>query len=371
MVASLRRRFRAIFHREPRIYRAPGRVNLIGEHTDYNEGFVMPAAIDFAAWAAAAPRPDRQVRIFSFNLGEHHQFDLDAPRPRRTWSDYVEGVAVMLERAGFRLEGADLAVDSTVPLGGGLSSSAALEVSSAKALLAGRPCEPLELARICQQAESEFAGMRCGIMDQFAACLGREGHALLLDCRSLEYEALPLPEQIALVACNTMVKHELATGEYNRRREECEAAARQLGVSHLRDARLDQLDDLPDPLRKRARHVVTENRRALDDAAALRAGVLTVFGRLMNESHASLRDDYEVSCAELDLMVRLAREPDGVSGARMTGGGFGGCVLALVDRGAVEAFTAHVREGYREATGVVPEIHACRAVGGAQEVTEQ
>src|SRR5687768_1310388 len=359
---------------EARVFRAPGRVNLIGEHTDYNDGFVMPAALNFSTWATVAPRDDRKVSVFSENFAEQLEFDLDDSGAAADghWSDYVRGVAFMLERAGHHLRGATLSIRSEVPIGSGLSSSAAIEVATARALLenSGLNLDPVELAKLCQRAENEFVGMRCGIMDQFISCCGQKGKALLLDCRSLSYELLPLPEDARLVICNTMVRHELATGEYNARRAECEA-----GVSHfagirpevraLRDVTEADLDrygkDLPEVIRRRCRHVITENARVLEAGAALEKGDLNSFGQLMNKSHESLRDDFEVSCAELDLMVELARPLAGVYGARMTGGGFGGCTIYLVKADNVEEFRRVVAHGYEEATGLVPEIYVCSA----------
>ncbi|HEV2862167.1 MAG TPA: galactokinase [Pyrinomonadaceae bacterium] len=365
------------FGGRPRVFRAPGRVNLIGEHTDYNEGFVMPAATDLAAWAAVAPQEGREVRVVSLDLDDEYAFSLDdAGAGRRgQWTDYVQGVALALEAGGFRLRGARLMVSSDVPIGSGLSSSAALEVSSARALLAAaeQDADPLTVARLCQRAENEFVGVRSGIMDQYASCFGREGRALLLDCRSLESEALPLPGGVTIVVCNTMVKHSLAGGEYNLRRADCEEAARLLGVRSLRDVTAEDFarraDELPERLRRRARHVVTENARVGEAAAALKSSDLGAFGRAMNESHFSLRDDYEVSCKELDLMADLGRARPGVYGARMMGGGFGGCTINLVEESAVEGFLGDVPVAYERETGLKPAVYLCRASEGAGEVT--
>lgn len=356
------------------VYRAPGRVNLIGEHTDYNDGFVMPAAIDLFTYAAIKARQDRRLRIHSESFSEVVEHDLDEANPAATghWSDYVRGVVAILERAGYRLKGADLSIRSDVPIGAGLSSSAAVEVAAAYALLdySGHEIDRLQLAKLCQQAENEFVGMRCGIMDQFAACFGRAGHALMLDCRSLEYRLLPLPGDARLVVCNTMVKHELASSEYNRRRLECEAASlhfnfAQQGLGVLRDVTLTDLErdgvDLDDVLFKRSRHVVSENARVLKAASALERGDLSEFGELMYESHYSLRDDFEVSCEELDVMVELASQFEGVYGSRMTGGGFGGCTISLVRSECVDHFKETIAEGYHRATGVVPETYVCLA----------
>lgn len=365
-----------------RIFRAPGRVNLIGEHTDYNEGFVMPAAIGFSTFVTASPRNDRKVLLFSEHFSEEVEFNLDDPNLKATghWSDYPIGVAVTLERAGYRLKGARLKIRSEVPIGSGLSSSAAIEVATCYALVSnsGLSVDAVEMAKLCQRAENEFVGMRCGIMDQFVSCCGRAGKALMLDCRSLDHKLLPLPRQTRLVICNTMVKHSLAASAYNQRRAECEAGVRHFAhslpnVRALRDVTEADLklygSDLSEVVYRRCRHVITENARVLDAAKALEEEDLEAFGRLMNESHRSLRDDYEVSCRELDVMVELARECDGVYGARMTGGGFGGCTVNLVNVEKVDAFKRTVAQGYTEATRLAPEIYICNAANGAGEVT--
>ncbi len=373
--SALRHRFRERYGSVPRVFQAPGRVNLIGEHTDYNEGFVFPMAIGFTTRVAAAPRAGRRIQAFSENFQTAHTCDLDAPGPPQgSWGDYLTGVAVLLQRGGANLCGADLLIESDVPIGAGLSSSAALEVALALALagMSGAQVDRLSLARLCQQAEHEFAGARCGLMDQFTACFAREGHALCLDCRTLEYEADPLPPGVAVVLCNSMVKHELAAGEYNHRRRDCEAAAAELGVRALRDvtpARLAQEDGRLAPrLLRRARHVVTENQRVQRAATALRRGDAAGFGALMFASHESLRADFEVSCAELDTLVDLARRAPGVLGARMTGGGFGGCTVNLVEAGRASAFAEFMRAGYLRATGIEPAIYLCQAAAGAGEV---
>jgi len=354
---------------------------LIGEHTDYNDGFVMPAAIGFSTWITSAPRDDRTVSLFSENFSERVEFELDDqnPRARGHWSDYVKGVAITLERAGYRLRGAELRIRSEVPIGSGLSSSAALEVASGYALLtnSAMTVDRMELAKICQRAENEFVGLRSGIMDQFISCHGQAGKALLLDCRSLEYKPIPLPEDARLAICNTMVKHSLATGEYNTRRLECEAAVYYFAQSRpnvraLRDITEVELElygsDLPEVIYRRSRHIITENARVLAADVALEKGDLAAFGQLMNDSHRSLRDDYEVSCKELDLMVDLARQVRGVYGARMTGGGFGGCTVNLVAAENLEEFKEAVAQGYETATGIAPEIYVCSAAEGVEEV---
>lgn len=378
---ALHDRFRQRFGADARFFRAPGRVNLIGEHTDYNDGFVMPVAIGLSCWVAARRREDRKLIVHAENFDETFEADLATGPPPRAgrWSDYPLGVAAMLQRAGIRVPGGDLLIRSDVPMGGGLASSGAIEVAVACALtgLAGQSVERAQLARLCQQAEHEYAGVRCGIMDQFIALHGVAGHALLLDCRSLEYTLLRVPTDLRLVTCHTMVKHELAEGEYNQRRADCEGAVRLLsaclpGIRALRDVSLAQLEEhrraLPDRIYRRARHVVTENARTQDAAAALRDGDLRRFGQCMAGSHASLRDDYEVSCQELDLMVEIASRQRGVSGARMIGGGFGGCVVSVVDARCAEEFRAAVTAEYASATGVQPQVFILEAAAAAGEV---
>ncbi|HEX6879849.1 MAG TPA: galactokinase [Terriglobales bacterium] len=376
-VASFRQRFGG----EPLLFRAPGRVNLIGEHTDYNDGFVMPAAINFYTYVAIRPRQDRQLAVFSANLGEEKTLNLDSLEgaPTGSWSDYVRGVAAVLQSLGHRTSGADLAIMSEVPIGSGLSSSAALEVSAATAFLAiaGISISKEEMALACQRAENEYTGARCGIMDQFISCNGRGGHALMLDCRDLSYELLPLSEQARLVICNTRVKHSVAGGEYNQRRADCERVVVFLRkslpeVKTLRDVTMDQLLEfgkgLPEATFHRARHVISENARVLSAAAALKHHDLSRFGHLMYESHRSLRHDYEVSCRELDIMVEAASKLQGVIGARMTGGGFGGCTINLVEKDRVTAFVGEISRSYNAATGIDPEVYVCEASDGASQV---
>jgi galactokinase len=356
-------------------------VNLIGEHTDYNDGFVMPAAIGFYAYIAIAPRNDRQLHIYSESFKEKHRLDLDSLEgpPVRHWSDYVRGVAAVLDAAGCKLKGADMLISSDVPIGAGLSSSAALEVATAIALLgvAGSTMPREQLALSCQRAENEYTGARCGIMDQFISCFGKADHALLLDCRTLERELLPLSNRARIVVCNTKVKHNLAGGEYNQRRADCEASVGYLRqflpeIKALRDVTLPELEKFGHGFSeirfRRCRHVVSENARVQEAAKALRSGELERFGEFMYASHRSLRDDYEVSCHELDIVVELASKIDGVFGARMTGGGFGGCTVNLVREDAVEDFRAKIAEGYEKATGKDPEIYACTAAEGAGEI---
>ena len=375
---ELKIQFNELFGRAPKLYRAPGRVNLIGEHTDYNDGFVMPAAIDLYCGVAMAPRDDRRIVVRSANLNETVDFALDDnARATGHWSDYVRAVAWVLESAGLHLRGADLVVLSNVPIGAGLSSSAAIEVATAFALLdgSGVQIDRTELALLCQKAENEFVGARCGIMDQFIACYGQAGQALMLDCRSLDYRLLPIKGDVRLLIANTMVDHHLASGEYNLRRNQCEESVRRLadvipGLTSLRDLTLAQLeqyrDRLTDVLYRRSRHVVTENQRVSAAAAALARYDLEAFGRLMADSHRSLREDYEVSSPELDLMVEIAAGQQGVYGSRMTGGGFGGCTINLVREEATSRLTHSIAEAYAQKTGRRPEIYVCTPASGAE-----
>jgi galactokinase len=379
----LRALFAELYGGHATIYRAPGRVNLIGEHTDYNDGFVMPAALTLYTYVAVTPRPDRRLRVYSENMGEACDFDLDSIRPGKSdhWGDYVRGVAGVLESSGYKLRGADLAITSEVPLGSGLSSSAALEVSTAWALLRNSEIDVDRNAipQICQQAEHLYPETKCGIMDQFISCHGRAGYALMLDCRSLDFQLLPMPSQVRLMVCNTMVRHEHASGGYNTRRRECEEGLQGLkpvlpAIRALRDVTVNELEKYRDRLSpvvyERVRHVVTENDRVQEAATALAAEDLTKFGRLMADSHRSLRDDYEVSSPELDLMVELANDQSGVYGARMTGGGFGGCTVNLVHSDRAEEVQQRLVQLYEAKTGLRPTIIICQAADGAGAVAE-
>jgi galactokinase len=363
----------------PTVFSAPGRVNLIGEHTDYNDGFVMPSAIGLGTRVAASARDDGQLVIRSEQFPGEFKFDLDHPPGHSTgsWCDYVLGVAVVLQQAGHSLRGANLWVASDVPIGAGLSSSAAIEVACALALmnLNGIVLPMAEVARLCQRSENSFIGARVGIMDQFVSCLGKAGHALLLDCRSLEFELIPVPDRVRMVVCNTMVKHQHAGGEYNRRREECEEGVRILKkwypeIRALRDVSAEQLaeheEDVPETIFRRCRHVVEENERVQEGGRRLRAGDLNSFGGLMRQSHRSLRDLYEVSCRELDVMVEAAEGLPGYYGGRMTGGGFGGCTLNLVEATHAEVFADLIAGRYERAMGIKPDVYVCSAADGAR-----
>lgn len=376
---DLAEKFRQLYETKPQFVRAPGRVNLIGEHTDYNDGFVLPAAIQLQTMVGVAARGDRQLILFSDNYNERAEFNVDAlpAGPQRRWSDYVVGVARELAKKGIRLPGASLLIDGDVPEGAGLSSSASLEVAVCGAFLelAHAQMPRAEMALLCQRAENEFVGARCGIMDQFVSVHGKKDHALLLDCRSLEYRYLSIPEDVRLVICNTMVRHSLAGGEYNQRRRECEMAAEFFaevvpGAKTLRDISMEAFEkhgsSLPEVVRKRCRHVLTENTRVVEAGEALARRDLEQFGELMRESHESLRDDFQVSCEELGIMVELAAQVHGVYGARMTGGGFGGCTINLVRNEAVETFKATVTAGYEKATGRRAEIYVCTAGDGVE-----
>ena len=375
--AQVAQRFREYFGVEPRLFSAPGRVNLIGEHTDYNDGFVMPAAIGCRTHVAISSRTDGKLMIRSQQAPEPFEVDLERlpARGLGQWSDYVLGVAVMLIQRGYSLRGANILVDGEVPIGAGLSSSAALEVASALAFLSlNEESLPLpEIAKLCQKAENAFVGARVGIMDQFVSCLGKAGHALLLDCRSLDWRLVPFPDSVRLVICNTMVRHELSTGEYNRRREQCDEGVRLLSKKYpeiraLRDVSVEQLEGsrslLPEAVYKRCAHIVGENLRVLDAEVSLAAGDLNGFGELMRQSHQSLRDLYEVSCEELDIMVESAEGLPGCWGGRMTGGGFGGCTVNLVSAESAKAFAEQIAARYHARTKIHPDIYIGSPVDG-------
>lgn len=378
-VSALRDGFAQHYGAAPEvIVRAPGRVNLIGEHTDYNDGYVFPIAIDRSVLVAASVRTDRTVCLRAGDFGSQTSFSLDdiVPAERHRWSNYQRGVAKVLEESGFRLPGIDVMLSSDVPIGAGLSSSAAIEVSIAVTwqMLAGFELERPDLAKLCQRAENTFVGVNCGIMDQFISALGQENAALLIDCRTLAYRPTPLPESVSIVIMDTKKQRGLTDSAYNTRRSECEQGVRLLsahlpGIEALRDVSVADLEryghELPDVVLRRCRHVVGENQRVLDAIEALERGDAALFGELMNASHASLRDDYEVTGLELDTMVEAAWDAPGVLGARMTGAGFGGCAVATVDATQAEAFSARVAAAYESRTRLTPSLYICSAEAGA------
>ncbi len=379
---NLAAEFRRLYSKPPRFFQAPGRVNLIGEHTDYNDGFVMPFAIDRRVLVAGAARDDSKVTARALDLNEEAMIDLDdPPKVRRgSWVDYVEGTARCVAKRFGAIRGADLIFASTVPIGAGLSSSAAIEIAIGTALLSlsGIEVDGKLLAFSAQEAEHEFVGIRSGIMDQFASVFGRSGHALLLDCRSLDLEYIPIESRdTAIFVIDTKVKHNLASTHYNLRRNECEEGVEILrtrlpDIRSLRDVTLTDLNEhgclLPEIIKRRCLHVVTENARTLAAADAFRSGEIVEAGRLMSDSHRSLRDDYEVSCPELDLFVDTARSVPGVHGARMTGGGFGGCTVNLVDRTSIDRLKTAASEEYEKRFGLVPEFYLFDTADGASEV---
>ena len=372
--------FRGVFGRAAEgCIQAPGRVNLIGEHTDYNDGFVLPIAIERHVRARWARRADRTVRLHSLQAAAPAEVGLDdelKPAPG-AWHNYPVGVLVEVRRAGVPLAGADILFDSDVPLGGGLSSSAALEVATALALMAGagrpRAVDGRELALLCQRAENHFAGAPCGIMDQSIVVMAQAGRAMLLDCRTGQTRHVPFDDpRLVLLVANTLVKHDIGEGGYPLRRRQCHEAAKLLGVAALRDASPEAVDQagregtLEGDLLKRARHVVGEIARTLQAVDALEKSDYARFGRLMYASHASLRDDFEVSCEELDVLVEAARDCPGVYGARMTGGGFGGCAIVLVDRARAEQAAGRIAAKFRASFGRPCPIFATSAAEGAK-----
>jgi galactokinase len=369
------------FGQDSALFVAPGRVNLIGEHTDYAEGFVMPAAIDFATLAAICPRDDKSVAIYSANFDDQIAYPLDSlpEKASRHWSDYPLGVVSVLREAGVEIPGFSLTLNGDVPLGAGLSSSASVEVASMVAILSITSAKftPPEVAKLCQRAENHFVGASTGIMDQFIACCGAEDHALLLDCRTLEYRLAPIPPDLSIVIANSMVKHSHAGGEYNIRRSEVEEGTQLLRshrpeIKRLRDATVDDLErwgyEMRPEVLKRCRHIITENERTVAAADALEADDLKTLGRLMYAAHASYRDDFEASCPEVDILVDLAAKETGCIGARLTGGGFGGCTVNIVEKAQAEAFSWHLREGYRQATEIAADIYLCHASAGAHQI---
>jgi galactokinase len=371
--------FRQQFQTEgqPDCFRAPGRVNLIGEHTDYNQGLVLPIALEMACYVAAAPASHGNLRVYSSNLRQTREWPaakLGSVLPKRDWSDYVAGTAQQLVLAGYPIAPCDLYIRSEVPEGAGLSSSASLEVATALALLGERSIDKLELAKLCQRAESQFVGMPCGIMDQYASVFGQEGAAIQIDCRNLEYRAVKLPSDIRIIAVNSRVKHELGSSAYRERVAECNeavAAIRKVSssVESLRDVSLECFnqvqDSIPPTPRKRARHIITENLRVAEFSAAAAASDLSEMGRLFLASHRSMQHDYEISCEEIDFLVETAVSVEGVEGARMTGGGFGGCTVNLVRPDSIHCFRKKITTAYEGRFGITPLFYECAPGRGA------
>ena len=379
--AALRLLHQNRYQATPQIYAAPGRVNLIGEHTDYAEGFVMPAAIDFATLAAISPRNDGLIVLYSENFSEERSYHADALPTQASghWSDYPLGVMAILAGEGYKIPPLSLSLWGDVPLGSGLSSSAAIEVATAVAVTAliGAGIPGPVLARLCQRAENEFVGANCGIMDQFISANGKENNALLLDCRDLTFRLAPIPSDVALVIANTMVKHSVAGDGYTTRRAEVEEACRILAahrpeIKFLRDATMADLEawghEIPPNALKRARHVITENQRTVEAADALQRRDLPTLGRLMHEAHVSYSKDFEGSCVEADTMVDLAQDLPGLIGARLTGGGFGGCTINVVKKEHAADFAKALKARYIHATGIDPDIHICHASAGVHRM---
>jgi galactokinase len=372
--AGIEAAFEARFSQAPTaVVRAPGRVNLIGEHTDYNAGFVLPMAIDRDIRIALRPRADDMVKVFAVDVAQEATFSLAALERGEGWQEYVKGVAWALQEQGLALTGWDGVMAGDVPRGAGLSSSAALELAAARAFQAtsGFAWEATRMATLCQLAENRWVGVNSGIMDQLISALGREGHALLLDCRSLEGEPVPLPPGHVVVILDTGTRRGLVGSAYNERRRQCEEAAVHFGVPALRDVAPEMFEagaaGLAELPRKRARHVIGENARTLQAADAMRRGDATELGRLMNASHASLKEDFEVSSGALDAIVACAQAQPGCRGARMTGGGFGGCAVALVEEGGVNAFLRAVTDCY-DTPDRRSAVYVCRAADGASRV---
>jgi galactokinase len=368
-----------------RVFQAPGRVNLLGEHTDYSGGFCMPAALSFNTLIAATPRTDGVLRLHSVDFQESVEVRLDGLEAWRTgkghkhWSAYVAGVAWSLLERGIPVSGAELSLQGNVPPGSGLSSSASVEVATATALLglAGVAMAKAEVALACQRAENAYVGAPCGIMDQFISANGVSGNALAIDTRALTAEVAPIPAELRLVVCNSMVRHSVGGGEYGQRRREVEEAAAAIAAIHpevkqLRDASLAWLEEarggMSDEAFRRGRHVISDSQRVVEGVAALRAGQVARFGELMNEAHVSFRDDFEASCAECDLLAKLAQALPGCLGSRLTGGGFGGCTVSLVEAGAASDFARTLKAEYQKATGVTAQVFVCEIADGAGEV---
>jgi galactokinase len=364
------------FGRQPQfVIRAPGRVNLIGEHTDYNDGFVLPLAIDRAVWIALQPRDDRRVAVHSVDYSESKEFSLDGLKHEKEgWLEYLKGTAWSLADAGHSLSGWEGVLSGDVPLGAGLSSSAALEMATARAFAAvgNLPWDAATMAKLGQKAENKWVGVNCGIMDQLISAAGKANHALLIDCRSLDCTPVPFPPGTAVVVLDTSTRRGLVDSAYNERRSRCEESAKFFKVSALRDVSVEQFQQLAgglDPVaRRRALHVITENDRTEKAAEAMRRGDAKTLGELMNQSHESLDHDYEVSSGDLNAMVENARRHPACFGARMTGAGFGGCAVALIDARQADDFVRQTASGYEKQTHHTPTVYVCTATNGADIV---
>jgi galactokinase len=375
---SLSHSFESYFNAKPEfIVRAPGRVNLIGEHTDYNDGFVLPMGIDRAVWLALRPRDDGKVRLFSLDLEADSAFELNSLLKGDGWAEYPKGVAHQLLEEGYQLQGFDAVMTGDVPLGAGLSSSAAVELAVARAfsVVSGFPWDPIKMAKLAQKAENKWVGVNCGIMDQMASSACREGQALFLDCRSLEIQYAPLPTGVSIVILDTSTRRGLVDSAYNERRSQCEEAARFFGIKALRDISVEEFNKrsksgLNELAARRAKHIVTENERVLEAMQAMKSGNVKRLGELFNASHDSLRDDFEVTNDALNIMVDCAREQGNCYGARMTGAGFGGCAVALVKEDNAEEFVKSVSTAYKQKSGLEAAVYVCKASEGASIVPE-
>jgi galactokinase len=375
---SLSHSFESYFNAKPEfIVRAPGRVNLIGEHTDYNDGFVLPMGIDRAVWLALRPRDDGKVRLFSLDLEADSAFELNSLLKGDGWAEYPKGIAHQLMEEGYQLQGFDAVMTGDVPLGAGLSSSAAVELAVARAfsVVSGFPWDPIKMAKLAQKAENKWVGVNCGIMDQMASSACREGQALFLDCRSLEIQYAPLPKGVSIVILDTSTRRGLVDSAYNERRSQCEEAARFFGVKALRDISVEEFNKrsksgLNELAARRAKHIVTENERVLEAMQVMKSGNVKRLGELFNASHDSLRDDFEVTNDALNIMVDCARQQGNCYGARMTGAGFGGCAVALVKEDNAEEFVQAVSAAYKEKSGLEAAVYVCKASEGASIVQE-
>lgn len=378
MVKELKQEFIARYGKDPWIVAAPGRVNLIGEHTDYNEGFVLPGAVDKKIYVAIAPNGTNKVNVYAKQFDESHSFDIENKTPGTGWVNYLLGVSFFIQRIGTKIKGVDVSIDGDIPVGAGMSSSAAICSAYGFALneLFGLGYTRMELAVIGQQTEHQFAGVKCGIMDQFASLHGKAGHVMKLDCRSLEFEYIPFDfPDYSIVLVNTMVSHSLAGTEYNIRRQQCEEGVELLRkhfpkIKTLRDVSYDQLaahwQEMPPVIFDRCSYVVNENQRLLAGCEALKQGDLKGFGEMMYATHKGLSKRYAVSCKELDYLVDQAHNYPDIVGSRMMGGGFGGCTINIIKNSGIERFAEEVSKAYQKEFGIIPEIYRTRIEKGVE-----